>query len=290
MEVESNDKQQSATVDQGTEPKERPSVKAEQGQRAEAGDEAPVGVAELEAMAAAQGWHKPILEWREFARSTAALARRASDLRAIWFEHRLDPAFREELMVSVAAANTSRQCSFAHREWAKGEGLSLSELAAIEHKQPEELDARTWAAVAWAQAAARSQLSPRRGPGRHRGQLPGAVQPTSGAGGHRTGRPNDDLDEPDEQHRGCRPFTLARRTGAARRGAARAAAGLDLRAYHAVRPHHLERQAATQPDLVDRQHRSVVPRVRGAPAVGLPPGSASAEKVPDEESLLTPSG
>ncbi len=158
MEVESNDKQQSATVDQGTEPKERPSVKAEQGQHAEAGDEAPVGVAELEAMAAAQGWHKPILEWREFARSTAALARRASDLRAIWFEHRLDPAFREELMVSVAAANTSRQCSFAHREWAKGEGLSLSELAAIEHKQPEALDARTWAAVAWAQAAARSHF------------------------------------------------------------------------------------------------------------------------------------
>ncbi len=159
MEVESNDKQQSATVDQGTEPKERPSVKAEQGQHAGAGDEAPVGVAELEAMADAQGWHKPILEWREFARSTAALARRASDLRAIWFEHRLDPAFREELMVAVAAANTSRQCSFAHREWAKGEGLSLSELAAIEHKQPEKaLDARTWAAVAWAQAAARSHF------------------------------------------------------------------------------------------------------------------------------------
>ena len=109
-------------------------------------------------MAAAQGWHKPILEWREFARSTAALARRASDLKAIWFEHRLDPAFREELMVSVAAANTSRQCSFAHREWAKGEGLSLSELAAIEHKQPESLDERTWAAVAWAQAAARSHF------------------------------------------------------------------------------------------------------------------------------------
>ena len=109
-------------------------------------------------MAAAQGWHKPILELREFVRSTAALVRRASDLRAIWLDHRLDPAFREEIMVAVAGANTSRQCSFAHREWARGEGLPEVELAALEGQQAEALDARTWAAVAWAQAAARSHF------------------------------------------------------------------------------------------------------------------------------------
>jgi alkylhydroperoxidase family enzyme len=156
VESESDGKQQFAAVEQGAETRE--GATAEEGEHAGVANGAPVGAAELAAMAGAQGWHKPILEWRGFARSTAALARRASDLRAIWFEHRLDPAFREEMMVAVAAANTSRQCSFAHREWARGEGLPEAELAALEHQQVESLDARTWAAVAWAQAAARSHF------------------------------------------------------------------------------------------------------------------------------------
>ena len=120
---------------------------------------APVGCAELDALAAAQRGRKPIIRPREFARLTAALARRASDLKAIWVGGRLDPAFREEIMVAVAAANNCRQCSFAHREWALAEGLPADELAELEGMQAASFDARRWAAIAWAQAATREDFA-----------------------------------------------------------------------------------------------------------------------------------
>ena len=108
---------------------------------------------------AAPGRHKPIIRWGEWGRLTAHLVGRSPDIVAIWFRGRLDPAFREELMVAVAGANSCRQCSFAHREWALAEGLPAAELAALEGLQPEQLDARTWAATAWAQAAASSDFA-----------------------------------------------------------------------------------------------------------------------------------
>jgi len=102
--------------------------------------------------------HKPVIRSRK-PRATAALLRRSPDLQAIWFKHRLDPAFREELMVSVAAANSCRHCSYAHREWALIEGLPEDELAALEGRQAESFDARTWAAIAWVYAAAASDFT-----------------------------------------------------------------------------------------------------------------------------------
>ena len=75
-------------------------------------------------MASIQAGRKPIISTREFAGLTAGLLRQAPDLKAIWIGGRLEPAFREEIMVAVAAANNCRQCSFAHREWALAEGLS----------------------------------------------------------------------------------------------------------------------------------------------------------------------
>ncbi len=62
-------------------------------------------------------------------------------------------------MLAVAGANSCRQCSFAHREWALAEGLPEAELAAFEGLQPESFDARKWAAIAWAQAAARGDFT-----------------------------------------------------------------------------------------------------------------------------------
>jgi AhpD family alkylhydroperoxidase len=101
------------------------------------------------------GRHKPVIGPRKVrAQSTAALARRAPDIRAIWADHRMDPAFREAIMVAVASANSCRHCSFAHREWALAVGLPESELAALEGMDPEAFDARRWAAIAWAHAAA----------------------------------------------------------------------------------------------------------------------------------------
>jgi hypothetical protein len=62
-------------------------------------------------------------------------------------------------MLAVAGANSSRQCSFAHREWALAEGLPEAEPAALEGLQAETFDARTWAAIARAQAATRSDFT-----------------------------------------------------------------------------------------------------------------------------------
>ena len=157
-EAPSNDPRQFASVEQPAEVPERTSATAKPVEPSEAANEVP-GAAELAAMAAARGRRKPIIELPVYARLTAALLRRASDLRAIWLDNRLDPAFREEVMVAVAGANTCRQCSFAHREWALAEGLPKAELAALEGLQAETLDERTWAAVAWAQAAARSDFT-----------------------------------------------------------------------------------------------------------------------------------
>jgi AhpD family alkylhydroperoxidase len=106
------------------------------------------------------GRHKPVIGPRTVrAQSTVALARRAPDIRAIWGDHRMDPAFREAIMVAVASANSCRHCSFAHREWALAAGLPESELAALEGMDPAAFDARRWAAIAWAHAAARNDFN-----------------------------------------------------------------------------------------------------------------------------------
>jgi AhpD family alkylhydroperoxidase len=107
---------------------------------------------------AVRGRHKPVIRNRR-PRATGALLRRSPDLQAIWLKHRLDPAFREELMVSVAAANSCRHCSYAHREWALIEGLPEDELAALEGRQAESFAARRWAAIAWVHAAAASDFT-----------------------------------------------------------------------------------------------------------------------------------
>ena len=103
------------------------------------------------------GRHHPVIARRKPG-STAALLRRWRDLGAVYVKHRLDPGFREEIMLAVAGSDSCRQCSFAHREWALAEGVPEAELAALEGLDAESFDARTWAAFAWGQAFARSDL------------------------------------------------------------------------------------------------------------------------------------
>jgi AhpD family alkylhydroperoxidase len=88
------------------------------------------------------------------------IARRLSDVAAIWGTRRLDPRLREEVMLAVAQANACRLCTLAHRRWALAEGVTDAELAALENQDPERFDRRTWAAIAWADARARASLGP----------------------------------------------------------------------------------------------------------------------------------
>jgi hypothetical protein len=104
------------------------------------------------------GGHQPISSHRKPG-STGYLIRKWRDLKAIWLDERFDPLFREELMLAVAGADSSRQCSYAHREWALAEGLSDAELAALEGRDEAAFDARKWAAIAWAMATARSDFN-----------------------------------------------------------------------------------------------------------------------------------
>jgi AhpD family alkylhydroperoxidase len=105
----------------------------------------------------ARGGHQPLISNRRRG-STRFLIRHARELKAIWINERIDPGFREQLMLAVAGANSCRQCSYAHREWALAEGVSEAELAALEGLDEESFDAREWAAIAWVQAKARSDF------------------------------------------------------------------------------------------------------------------------------------
>ena len=105
----------------------------------------------------AKGLHHPIIG-RRHRKSTVDLLRRWRDLWAIYAHHRIDPIFREEIMLVVAGADSSRQCSFAHREWARSVHIPEADLAAVEGLDTDSLDERRWVAFAWAQAHARSDL------------------------------------------------------------------------------------------------------------------------------------
>jgi AhpD family alkylhydroperoxidase len=63
-------------------------------------------------------------------------------------------------MLAVSQANACRLCTLAHRRWALAEGVTDTELAALESQDPEQFDRRTWAALAWADARARADLGP----------------------------------------------------------------------------------------------------------------------------------
>ena len=102
-------------------------------------------------------WHHPIIHRRK-PKSTRALLRRWRDLKAIYIGKRIEPGFREEIMLSVAAADTSRQCGFAHQEWALAVGVPQAEIAALKARDAAYFDARKWTAFTWAQAAARSDF------------------------------------------------------------------------------------------------------------------------------------
>ena len=104
------------------------------------------------------GRHFPLIGHRKLGIGAKQVYRRRRDLWAIYGQGRLDPQFREQIMLSAAAADDSRQCSFAHREWARAVGLPEEDLAALEGLDFSKFDDRRWAAFNWAQAYARNDL------------------------------------------------------------------------------------------------------------------------------------
>ena len=79
------------------------------------------------------GFRKRTYSFAGLARSAFALVPQLPRAGAIWLGGRVDPKFREELMISVARVNGCRYCVFTHETWAMHDGVSreaLDELAA----------------------------------------------------------------------------------------------------------------------------------------------------------------
>ncbi|BBX30112.1 carboxymuconolactone decarboxylase family protein [Mycolicibacterium alvei] len=70
----------------------------------------------------------------------------------------MDPAFREEVMLTVARTNGCRYCSFVHQEWAIRAGVSDEEIAQLEGTDPAHFDRARWSALVYARSLAESNF------------------------------------------------------------------------------------------------------------------------------------
>lgn len=86
------------------------------------------------------------------------LVSRGGDIGAIW-RGRVDPALREQIMVSVAQVNGCRYCCYVHTQWARLEGTSDEELARLEGLDPTTFDRDEWLAISYATALAESDFA-----------------------------------------------------------------------------------------------------------------------------------
>jgi AhpD family alkylhydroperoxidase len=95
-------------------------------------------------------------------RELAAAVRRLGPLvhhaGAVWVLRQIDPAFREEIMLTVAQANNCRYCSYVHQQWAIRAGASDDEIAQLEGADPATFDRAKWSALAYARALAEADF------------------------------------------------------------------------------------------------------------------------------------
>lgn len=77
----------------------------------------------------------------------------------VWVLGRIDPAFREEIMLTVARTNGCRYCSYVHQEWAIRAGVSDEEIAQLEGADPATFNRAEWTAITYARALAEADFS-----------------------------------------------------------------------------------------------------------------------------------
>jgi len=70
----------------------------------------------------------------------------------------MDPALREEIMLTVARANGCRYCSYVHQEWAIRAGVSDEEIAQLEGTDPASFDRAKWSALVYARSLAENDF------------------------------------------------------------------------------------------------------------------------------------
>lgn len=96
---------------------------------------------------------------RELSGAILRLAPRAPRAGTVWGLRRMDPAFREEIMLTVARANGCRYCSNIHQEWAIRTGVADEEIAQLEGADPATFDRGKWSALVYARSLAENDFA-----------------------------------------------------------------------------------------------------------------------------------
>jgi len=108
----------------------------------------------------ARRFRKKTYRLRELAGDVASLVPRGPDLFGIWVTKRLEPRFREEIMVAVSRTNECKYCNYMHTWWASRVGLSEGELEKIKVWDPQSPDTRDRIAIAYVQELVRRDFKP----------------------------------------------------------------------------------------------------------------------------------
>lgn len=106
------------------------------------------------------GYRKRLYSAGSFLRDAGGLIPELVDLSRIWAGRRIDPAFREEIMVAVARVNHCRYCVFTHQEWALHAGLPEEELERLESGSIQSFDPAKRAALEYARALGTGENDP----------------------------------------------------------------------------------------------------------------------------------
>lgn len=77
---------------------------------------------------------------------------------SVWGLRRMDPAFREQIMLTVTNTNGCRYCSYVHQEWAIRTGVSDEEIAQLEGCDPAHFDRVRWSALVYARSLAENDF------------------------------------------------------------------------------------------------------------------------------------
>jgi len=100
------------------------------------------------------GFRKKTYRLGELIRDLAALVPRLPVILSVWVRKRMDPLFREEIMVAVARTNECRFCHFVHGQWALAEGAGQAGRQGIGEESGRDEDPARGLALAYAQALA----------------------------------------------------------------------------------------------------------------------------------------
>lgn len=105
------------------------------------------------------GFKKKTSNLKELAVHAANLIASPSNLYGILVSKRLDPVFREEIMVAISTLNACKYCNYAHHDFALQAGVTEEELAQLEGITPENFNAEKFLAITYVRELANSNFS-----------------------------------------------------------------------------------------------------------------------------------